>query len=281
MIGLALSGGQARDRMTAGLAQREEKGGSGIVIESSNAGRPTGAATGALIAGAVAALALPSAVLAFSARFEASPLGPVAEKVDAVPEGGDPAGLAASYPLRSLAHGSRFPFTPAGTANRPTRSVTVAVRVDTETARAISVRGTRIAKAEAPAALPVGIAPTGFNLGISRGYQNFVQGLASAGEGRKPDAPDIAGFALGPGKPAPAGRFSPRIVIDEQPATGRAPRTFAAESDAVDVGGSYRLTRNLNVTAGVRYSQERERLRPLTDGNPDSQAVYVGTQFRF
>jgi hypothetical protein len=31
----------------------------------------------------------------------------------------------------------------------------------------------------------------------------------------------------------------------------------------------------------VRYSQERERLRPLTDGKQDSQAVYVGTQFRF
>jgi hypothetical protein len=31
----------------------------------------------------------------------------------------------------------------------------------------------------------------------------------------------------------------------------------------------------------VRYSQERERLTPLTDGKQDSQAVYVGTQFSF
>jgi len=35
------------------------------------------------------------------------------------------------------------------------------------------------------------------------------------------------------------------------------------------------------VTAGVRYSQERDRLGPLTDGTQDSQAVYLGTQFRF
>jgi opacity protein-like surface antigen len=72
-------------------------------------------------------------------------------------------------------------------------------------------------------------------------------------------------------------------VVDEKQAAGRAPRTFAGEGeDQVDVGGSYRLTRNLNVTAGVRYSQQdRERLHPLTDGKQDNQAVYVGTQFRF
>jgi hypothetical protein len=32
--------------------------------------------------------------------------------------------------------------------------------------------------------------------------------------------------------------------------------------------------------AGIRYSSERDRLRPLTDGKQDSQA-YVGTQFHF
>ncbi|MFC3213373.1 hypothetical protein [Novosphingobium panipatense] len=41
------------------------------------------------------------------------------------------------------------------------------------------------------------------------------------------------------------------------------------------------MTENLDVTAGVRYSQDRERLVPLTDGKQDSQAVYVGTQFKF
>ena len=34
--------------------------------------------------------------------------------------------------------------------------------------------------------------------------------------------------------------------------------------------------------AGVRYEQERDRLAPLADpAKQDSQAVYVGTQFRF
>ena len=39
--------------------------------------------------------------------------------------------------------------------------------------------------------------------------------------------------------------------------------------------------RNLNVTAGVRLSQERGRLTPLTNGVEDDQSVYVGTQLRF
>ncbi len=76
-------------------------------------------------------------------------------------------------------------------------------------------------------------------------------------------------------------RFTTRLSIDEKRAPGRAPRTFAGEAGEVDLSGAYRVTENLNVTAGVRYSQERERLRPLTDGRQDSQAVYVGTQFSF
>jgi len=52
-------------------------------------------------------------------------------------------------------------------------------------------------------------------------------------------------------------------------------------SYSVDLGGSYSLTRNLDVTAGVRYKSERERLPQITDNRRDSQAVYVGTAFRF
>ena len=48
-----------------------------------------------------------------------------------------------------------------------------------------------------------------------------------------------------------------------------------------DLGGSYSVTRNLAVTAGVRYKSEDQRLPRLTDNRRDSQAVYVGTAFRF
>jgi hypothetical protein len=37
----------------------------------------------------------------------------------------------------------------------------------------------------------------------------------------------------------------------------------------------------MDVTAGVRLRDERDRLAPLTNKQNDSQAVYVGTQIRF
>ena len=47
------------------------------------------------------------------------------------------------------------------------------------------------------------------------------------------------------------------------------------------MGGSYSLTRNIDLTAGLRYKSERERLTRFNDDRRDSQAVYVGTAFRF
>jgi opacity protein-like surface antigen len=59
------------------------------------------------------------------------------------------------------------------------------------------------------------------------------------------------------------------------------PHAGSNGEQTVDVGGSYRVTRNFDVTAGVRYSQDRDRLKPTSDAKSDSQAVFVGTQFRF
>ena len=56
--------------------------------------------------------------------------------------------------------------------------------------------------------------------------------------------------------------------------------TAPGDATAVDVVSSYRLTKNIDVTAGVRYRSD-DRVEPLTDARRDSQAVYVGTAFRF
>ena len=50
---------------------------------------------------------------------------------------------------------------------------------------------------------------------------------------------------------------------------------------AVDAGAAYSLTRNIAVTGGVRYKIEQERVSALKDERRDSQAVYVGTAFKF
>lgn len=251
-------------------------------------GRKGSMTTGLTLGVAVAVLALPSAVLAFSSTMDmkretgAPQLGTVA----APGEGGQ---IAAAIPVRSLARGHEFRFTPAGMPTRPDRSVTVAVRVDPQSSRMITVRGERLVMPQAKAvggATPLQIAPTAFSLGVSRGYESFAQGIAAKADSRKPDLrkiemPDLS--ALRGAQPKrEESRFATRVVIEDSLPTGRAPRTFSGDGqDTVDVAGALRVTRNLDVTAGVRYSQDRERLRPLNDGRPDNQAVYVGTQFRF
>jgi hypothetical protein len=241
--------------------------------------RKGGIAAGVLLAGSVGLLALPSAVLAFTADFTAPVhTSPAIEGSAAAPAS---SGLSSMLAIRSLARGQLFPFTPAGAPDTKERSVTVAVRVDPVAARAITVRGRTQAHQESDAG-NLRIAATGFSLGISRGYRNFAQDIAQSAPRTQNDLPELHKYSLAPARKSNEGsRFSPRISLEEKALTGRAPRTFAIDGSEVDFGGAYRVTDNLNVTAGVRYSQERERLTPLTDGKQDSQAVYVGTQFSF
>lgn len=244
----------------------------------------SGTAAGLMLAGAVGALALPSAVLAFSTGISVRPADSP-EQTEAMHSVSAPKvdpNLAQAISMRMIPKGQAFRFTPAGTASRPDRSITVAVRVDADSARAISVRKSLDAKPALAGISPVRISPTAFNLGVSRGYQNFGQSAAVVPQIRKIEMPDLSAFRPGSSAKDDPSRFSTRLSVDERENTGRAPRTFeTAGQQTVDLGGSYRVTGNLNVTAGVRYSQERDRLAPLTDGKQDSQAVYVGTQFRF
>ncbi len=226
---------------------------------------------------------------AFSSGFDSLPVSLAARGGigSFTPASVDPQ-LAAKVSVASLSHGQLFRFTPAAGRNGQ-RAVTVAVRVDAESARAVSVRQTLAAATGQPGIATVRVAPTAFNLGVARGYESFAPRLAPkltiAPEIKRIDMPDLAAFKPGKGNDRLAkdgGRFAPRIALDETAKPGRAPRTLEGQGDySVDVGGSYRGTRNVAVTAGVRYSPERDRVRPLTDTAQDNQAVYVGTQFRF
>lgn len=232
-----------------------------------------------LLGGAVCILALPSAVLAFSSGFDSHPVSLAAHGSISTfaPATVDPR-LARTITLHSLAKGQLFRFTPAGSATRPDRSVTVAVRVDAATARAISVHKQTGELALSSGMPALSLSPTAYSLGVSRGYQTF----AGAIESRRSDLPDLSGFKLSTGAANEPSRFNTRIALDERERTGRAPRTLEGSGEqTVDVGGSYSVGRNFDVTAGVRYSQDRDRMLPLVDGRQDAQAVYVGTQFRF
>jgi len=235
---------------------------------------------GVLLAGCVTMLALPSAVLAFATDFDPTVHNDAAELETIKPDTAS-ADYTRAISVRSLAKGKTFPFTPANSPNRPERLVTVAVRVDATAAKGITVRGIApMAQVENDAG-QLRIAPTGFNLGVSRGYRSFSQALVQPALRGVGELPDLKKYSLSPGAKPTDSRFSPRLSVDDKEAAGRAPRTFAGDSGEVDFGGAYRVTDNINVTAGVRYSQERERIMPITDGKLDNQAVYLGTQFRF
>ncbi|GAA4048237.1 hypothetical protein [Parerythrobacter jejuensis] len=234
---------------------------------------PTLVAAGALLAIPTASLAVSDAVFApldqNAPRFTPGSVDPVlAERVN----------------NRYAASRKALRFTPAGGKAPGSRTVTVAVRVDDETARAISVRSAIDMAENTPGNRKVTIAPTRFDLGVARGYQSFAKPAARLPAGvSKIEMPDLAQFrpsdATAEDKPS---RFQPRIALETERNPGRAPRTLEGLGEqSVDLGGSYRVSRNIDVTAGVRLSQERDRLAPLTDGVEDSQAVYVGTQLRF
>ena len=176
-------------------------------------------------------------------------------------------------------------FTPADSSNLSNRSVTVAVRVDGSAARLINSRQAFGSAGGADAQNRIAsprLVPTRYNLGVKRGYQSFAQSPVLLTELSDLAVPDLSSFKPSPGVKDGPSRFSARIELEEQDKTGRAPSTRDALGDqSLAVGGAYSLTRNIDVTAGVRYSQDRDRMAPVADGKQDSQAVYVGTQFRF
>jgi len=246
-----------------------------IAAGSTAKGRSS-AASALLLAGTVAVLALPSAVLALSVG-----IGPVlSAPADAEAASGfqparvDPR-LARSISVRALGQGQTFRFTPGAAPSRLDRSVTVAVRVD---ATSRPRRGALIASDGGT----FGIAPTAYSLGVSRGYKGFAQNGSAVTGLRRGEIPDLASYKPSAGPKDDPSRFSPRIALDGRELAGRSPRTLQGQpEEVVDLGGSYRLTRNINVTAGVRSTSDRDRLAPLSDGRKDNQAVYVGTQFKF
>ncbi len=253
------------------------------MVKQGKSARNGGAITALLCASAALLVAAPSAVLALgSIGDDSAGLSMNSSFGSFTPASVDPR-LAKLVAEHSGTNNKLMRFTPAGAASRPGRSITVAVRVDEATARAISVRQVLAAAGDAQASMAAArLAPTRYNLGLSRGYQSFAHAPELSKDLNDAAMPDLATFQPAPGAKDKPSRFNARIALEEVDKVGRYPRTRESLGDqTVDLGGSYSLTRNLDVTAGVRYSQDRDRLAPITSGKQDSQAVYVGTQFHF
>jgi hypothetical protein len=189
------------------------------------------------------------------------------------PAAADPR-LAASFARTGLGSGAfndgAFRFTPSG-ASTSRRAITVAVR-----SRAVTRQ-----QAARTLALPSdGLAPSAYSLGASIGWKRFA--LAGDVErvdgGLLPNGHEAADLGLiFAGK-----RWATELELAGERAAGaRLPTAGLDESWSVGLGGSYALSRRFNVTGGVRYKQQHDQLQSLADDRRDSQAVYLGTTFKF
>ena len=77
-------------------------------------------------------------------------------------------------------------------------------------------------------------------------------------------------------------KLSTRVAVGAERATGNpVPALRRGDNVSLDAGASYSLSRRIALTGGVRYNVERDRMSALKDDRRDSQAVYVGTAFKF
>jgi hypothetical protein len=174
----------------------------------------------------------------------------------------------------------RFPFTPAGIDRNRTHTMTVAARSDSPlSAGAVSIRNA-IGSIEPGAGKAVRLAVTDYRLTASRGWQGFALPVTPKISAPAPLSELGKGsFRLDDRRPS---KFSTNIKLDQNREVAPPARGSAAASDyKLDVGGSFSISRKIDVTAGVRYASERDRLDVAVDNRKDSEAVYVGTKIRF
>ena len=227
---------------------------------------------GSLTALAVVSLALPPALAAMS-RSERIRDTALSDTLlgQFTPASGDPR-LIARYQKMSAEQRSSFTFTPALTdQSRKNRAITVVIR-----ARDDASSAARTSAIAAGRTTPIAITPVAYDLGASVGFEKFVTPSLPRGA----DLRNLP-VAKAPEQAERKSRFATRMVNRPADPSGATDRVTApGDAPTVDVVSSYRLTKNIDVTAGVRYRSD-DRVEPLTDARRDSQAVYVGTAFRF
>lgn len=239
-----------------------------------------------------ATLSVPAMVFAFPQAFPEMPVS-----VDAPGTIGSftPASvdsrLLGNIKLDKLSGKNKFRFTPAASSDDSAnkRALTIAVRVRPEVAQAITVKKSMDSDSKGRRSLD-SLMSASVNLGTAKGFQKFALDTTKTtiadqklGKGLVP-LPDMAILDDKSDKQEKS-RFRPHVDLGLNEGNGRDPKVRDSRTDqgsyAVDVGGSYKITNNLDVTAGIRIQSERDRLDRLTNEQYDSQAVYIGTEFRF
>lgn len=177
---------------------------------------------------------------------------------------------------RSGVVSSGFRFTPATTGVRLNRQVTVAVRADSTGASRNNERAALVAPVSTTS-----IAPIAYNLGVAVGWKRF----AFSGDVARVDLGALGGReAMDVGVSYTTKRLTTRVAVGADHATPNTPRALTqADGVSVAMSGSYSIAKNLDLTAGVQYrrAEPDQRLTPVDNSRRDSQAVFIGTAFKF
>jgi hypothetical protein len=229
-----------------------------------------------VVAIAAASLLLPASVVIAAPQKKRPPAVVFGFDGGFTPSQADPR-LAAALASRP-ALGSDFRFTPSAAKQRPSQ-IRIAVRARAISPTQVALRERAAAAAPMPAGLP--LTPASYNLGAAVGWKRFaVSADVSKAQGATPAYAPREGASLGVSYSTR--KFTGRVAASADRA---APERTAAIADpvayALDVGGAYNISRNIAVTGGVKYKIEREQLATFRDQRRDSQAVYVGTAFKF
>lgn len=206
----------------------------------------------------------------------------------------------AARPATSLGNRPVGAFTPAvsdprlaaalarrGAQNNDLRFALSPSRSERSRGLRFAIRGRADAPTQAAEAGPIAassvsaITPLSYNLGLSVGWRGF----AVSGDVAQTDGGIIAGTReraqVGMSYRA-TGHITGRVAVAAERAEGAQRLVATDQAYSLDVGGAYSIARNVDVTAGARYRISRDRLEPISgDQRRDSQAVYVGTAFRF
>ena len=176
---------------------------------------------------------------------------------------------------RGASASAGFRFTPSSTPGSR-RAVTVAIRA--RSTAHVPEQDNAIEIASATPIEATSVNPTVYNLGAAVGWRRFALSgnYSRIDSGGLPGGRELMDVGVSYGR----GRFTTKLSLGaDHTVDTRFP--IADQGYSLDLGESYSVTHNIDLTGGVRYRTQRERFDQVVDGRRDSQSVYLGTAFRF
>ena len=198
--------------------------------------------------------------------------------MDRMPLAGFGSFTPASADPRLAAALSRTALSPTGFQFTPSEGAVIGSRAIKAAVRSATMQAERPTDRVAAVTPTLTLNPVAYNLGGSVGGKRLaaIGDLTRLDIGTQPVSSDPMGMGYS------ARKFGTRTPITADHALTDQPKMIADTSSySLDSGGSYKLTRNLDVTAGMRYRTDRERMLRVTPDRREGQAIYVGTAFRF